>query len=174
TCRPRRRPPCRSGLTTIVRENTGGTPMRRRTLVWMSVICAAGWASIRTASASPSTAASRAEDHAMTSPIDPRLSSAEIAEIAEEAYVYAFPMMIAYGFFHRQTQGPDAPEKQAIGRFTHFRTLGSPTLNNTIPWINTDTLYSAAWLDLKPEPYVLSVPAFEPHRFQNVQAADWQ
>jgi len=110
----------------------------------------------------------------MTSPIDPRLSSAEITAIAEAVYVYAFPMMIAYGFFHRQTQGPDAPEKQAIGRFTHFRTLGSPTLNNTIPWINTDTLYSAAWLDLKLEPYVLSVPAFEPHRFQNVQAADWQ
>lgn len=109
----------------------------------------------------------------MASPIDPRLSSAEITEIAREAYLFAYPMMIAYGFFHRQAMGPDAPEKQAIGRFTHFRTLGSPTLNNTIPWINTDTLYSAAWLDLRREPVVLSVPEFEPHRFQNVQAADW-
>jgi hypothetical protein len=109
----------------------------------------------------------------MTPQIDPTLTPAEIANIAEEAYVYAYPMMIAYGFFHRQTMGPDAPEKQAIGRFTHFRTLGSPTLNNTIPWINTDTLYSAAWLDLRREPVVLGVPAFEPHRFQNVQAADW-
>jgi hypothetical protein len=69
----------------------------------------------------------------MTSPIDPTLSSDQIAAIAEEAYVYAFPMMIAYGFFHRQTMGPDTPEKQAIGRFTHFRTLGSPTFNNVIP-----------------------------------------
>lgn len=109
----------------------------------------------------------------MTSPIDPALSPEEIAAIAEEAYVYAFPMMIAYGFFHRQTMGPDTPEKQAIGRFTHFRTLGSPTFNNVIPWINTDTLYSAAWLDLRREPVVLTVPAFEAHRFQNVQAADW-
>ena len=109
----------------------------------------------------------------MTSPIDPALSSDAITAIAEEAYVYAFPMMIAYGFFHRQTMGPDAPEKQAIGRFTHFRTLGSPTFNNVIPWINTDTLYSAAWLDLRREPVVLKVPQFEDHRFQNVQAADW-
>jgi hypothetical protein len=109
----------------------------------------------------------------MTSPIDPALSPDEISAIAEEAYVFAFPMMIAYGFFHRQTMGPDTPEKQAIGRFTHFRVLGSPTFNNVIPWINTDTLYSAAWLDLRREPVVLSVPAFEAHRFQNVQAADW-
>ena len=109
----------------------------------------------------------------MTATLDSTLTPAELTAIAEEAYVFAYPMMIAYGFFHRQTMGPDAPEKQAIGRFTHFRTLGSPTLNNTIPWINTDTLYSAVWLDLRREPIVLGVPAFEPHRFQNVQAADW-
>lgn len=109
----------------------------------------------------------------MTGPIDPALSQAEITAIAEAAYVYAFPMMIAYGFFHRQTMGPDTPEKQAIGRFTHFRTVSSPTLNNTIPWINTDTLYSAAWLDLGTEPVILTTPEFPAHRFQNVQAADW-
>ena len=98
---------------------------------------------------------------------------AAIAGIAEEAYLYAFPMMIAYGFFHRQALGPDAPEKQALNRLTHFRTLSSPTLNNTIPWVNTDTLYSAVWLDLRAEPMVLSCPAFEPHRFHDIQACDW-
>jgi hypothetical protein len=97
----------------------------------------------------------------------------DIQAIAEEAYLYAYPMMVAYGFFHRQALGPDAPEKQALNRLTHFRTLSSPTLNNTIPWVNTDTLYSAVWLDLRAEPMVLSCPAFEAHRFQNIQACDW-
>jgi hypothetical protein len=97
----------------------------------------------------------------------------DIAAIAEEAYLYAYPMMVAYGFFHRQAMGPDVPEKQAINRFTHFRTLSSPMLNNTIPWVNTDTLYSAVWLDLRAEPMVLAMPAFEAHRFHDVQANDW-
>ena len=109
----------------------------------------------------------------MTTTIAPRLSPDETAAIAEEAYLYAYPMLLAYAFFHRQILGPEAPEKQAVGRFTHFRTLSSPTLNNTIPWINTDTLYSAAWLDLRAEPMVLTTPEFEPHRFQDIQANDW-
>lgn len=105
--------------------------------------------------------------------IDETLNADEIAAIAAEAYLYAYPMLVAYGFFHRQVMGPEAPEKQAFNRFTHFRTLSSPTLNNTIPWINTDTLYSAVWLDLRAEPMVLQVPAFEAHRFQDVQGCDW-
>ncbi|NWG52134.1 MAG: DUF1254 domain-containing protein [Hydrogenophilaceae bacterium] len=107
------------------------------------------------------------------SPIDPNLTDGEISALAEEAYLYACPMLIAYGFFHRQIAGPAAPERQALNRFTHFRELASPALNNTIPWVNTDTLYSAAWLDLRAEPFVLSNPAFEAHRFHDIQANDW-
>ena len=110
---------------------------------------------------------------AQASPIDPALSPGEISAIAEEAYLYAFPLLVAYAFFHGQVLGPDRPEKQAVNRFTHFRTLSSPTLNNTIPWVNTDTLYSAVWLDLRAEPMVLETPEFEPHRFQDIQANDW-
>jgi len=109
----------------------------------------------------------------VTSPVDPALAADEIAAIAEEAYLYAHPMLVAYAFFHGQVLGPDRPEKQAVNRFTHFRTLSSPTLNNTIPWVNTDTLYSAVWLDLRAEPMVLRTPAFEDHRFHDIQANDW-
>ena len=100
--------------------------------------------------------------------------SAEAAQaIAQEAYIYAYPMLLAYGFFHAQVCGPQSAEAQAVNRLTHFRRLGSPDFNNTIPWINTDTPYSAAWIDLRAEPLVLSVPAFEAHRFQNIQLVDW-
>ncbi|WP_158766957.1 DUF1254 domain-containing protein [Terricaulis silvestris] len=109
----------------------------------------------------------------MTGQVDPSLSDAEVAELAEEAYLYAYPMLVAYGFFHRQVAGPAAPERQAFNRFTHFRELASPALNNTIPWVNTDTLYSAVWLDLRAEPFVLTNPAFEDFRFHDIQANDW-
>lgn len=109
----------------------------------------------------------------MTAIIDPTLGADETSRIAEEAYLFAYPMLIAYGFFHLQTMGPDGPNKQAIGRFTHFRTLASPTQNNHIPWVNTDTLYSAAWIDLRAGPVRFSVPQFPEHRFQNFQIADW-
>jgi hypothetical protein len=109
----------------------------------------------------------------MTRQIDPTLSGEDIQAIAEEAYLYACPLLIAYGFFHRQVAGPEAPERQAVNKFTHFRELANPLLNNTIPWVNTDTLYSAVWLDLRAEPYLLTNPAFESHRFHDIQANDW-
>lgn len=100
-------------------------------------------------------------------------SAAEARAIAEEAYIYAYPMLLGYGFFHAQIAGPRTAEAQGVNRLTHFRRLGSPDFNNTIPWINTDTPYSAGWLDLRAEPLVLSVPGFEEHRFQNIQLNDW-
>ncbi len=115
----------------------------------------------------------RRGEEIMTTQIDPTLSDDEVAALAEEAYLYACPLLIAYGFFHRQVAGPAAPERQALNRFTHFRELASPTLNNTIPWVNTDTLYSAVWLDLRVEPFLLTNPEFEPHRFHDIQANDW-
>lgn len=109
----------------------------------------------------------------MNAQLDARLSETEIQAFAEDAYLFAYPLLIAYGFFHRQVAGPAAPERQAINKFTHFRELASPALNNTIPWVNTDTLYSAVWLDLRAEPFLLTNPQFEPHRFHDIQANDW-
>lgn len=100
-------------------------------------------------------------------------SLADARAIAEEAYIYAYPMLLGYGFFHAQITGPQTAEAQGINKLTHFRRLGSPDFNNHIPWINTDTPYSAGWLDLRAEPMVLSIPAFEKHRFQNIQLNDW-
>ena len=100
-------------------------------------------------------------------------SAADARALAEEAYIYAYPMLLGYGFFHAQIGGPQSAESQGVNRLTHFRRLGSPDFNNTIPWINTDTPYSAGWLDLRAEPLVLDVPAFDAHRFQNIQLNDW-
>ena len=105
--------------------------------------------------------------------IDPDLKPDEAASIAEEAYLYAYPMLIGYGFFHRQILGPDAPRRSRQSMAPRVFRRYDPTLNNTIPWINTDTLYSAVWLDLRAQPIVLSTPKLGPHRFHDVQANNW-
>ena len=61
---------------------------------------------------------------------------------------------------------------QGMNRLHHFRQLGGPAFLNIIPWINNDTPYSAGWLDLRAEPFVLSLPRFPAHRFQDVQLID--
>lgn len=96
----------------------------------------------------------------------------EACAIAEEAYVYAYPMLMGYGFFYPQAIDSRSPMHQGMNRLHHFRQLGGPAFLNIIPWINNDTPYSAGWLDLRAEPFVLSLPRFPAHRFQDVQLID--
>jgi len=96
----------------------------------------------------------------------------EVRAIAEEAYVYAYPMLMSYGFLYAQVVDTQSSMHQGIDRLHHFRQLGGPTFLNVIPWINNDTPYSAGWLDLRAEPFVLSLPSFAAQRFQDVQLID--
>lgn len=107
----------------------------------------------------------------MTMQVNSALTGKEVRDLAEEAYIYAYPMLLSYGFFYLQTQG-GISEAVPFNQFVHFRRLGSPTFNNHVPWINVDTLYSTSWLDLRSEPMVLTVPEFEEHRFQNFQVTE--
>lgn len=96
----------------------------------------------------------------------------EIREIAEQAYVYAYSPVMAYGLTYTQIVAAPEAERQPVNTWKHFRTLASPTFNNYVPWVNTDTVYSSSWLDLRAEPVVLTTPAFPGHRFQNIQIND--
>jgi len=100
------------------------------------------------------------------------LTLSEASAIAEEAYIYAYPMLMGYGYFYPQAIDPQSKMHQGMNRLHHFRQLGGPSFLNIIPWINNDTPYSAGWLDLRAEPFVLSLPSFPPHRFQDVQLID--
>ena len=100
------------------------------------------------------------------------IAPAEARAIAREAYRYAYPMLMGYGFFYPQALQPASGMHQGVNRLHHFRQLGGPKFLNTIPWINNDTPYGAGWLDLRAEPFVLRLPAFPPQRFHNVQLID--
>ncbi len=96
----------------------------------------------------------------------------ELRAIAEEAYVYAYPMLLGYGFSYPANIDPAGPNHIGMNRLHHFKNLGNPDFINAVPWINTDTPYGSALVDLRAEPYVIAIPEMPAWRFQDVQFTD--
>jgi len=96
----------------------------------------------------------------------------EIRSIAKEAYVYSYAPIASYGTWSKQATLPDAQEY--IGGFNVFRHYSEAFTpeNKDIVTPNNDTPYSWAWLDLRAEPMVLSVPAVPKDRYYVMQLID--
>lgn len=96
----------------------------------------------------------------------------ETKAIAKEAFIYAYAMMYNYKTLQEQTQ--DQFSSAYIGGFGRFRHYSKPyTPEDTdIVSPNNDTPYSWAWIDLRSEPWVLSVPAVEKDRYYVLQWFD--
>jgi hypothetical protein len=89
------------------------------------------------------------------------ISEQEASEIAKEAYVYAYPLLLMDIFMRQGTNyaEPTGIVTQApYNQFSHARAF-PPADFKAVVRPNVDTLYSSANLDLGPEPVVLSVPA---------------
>lgn len=71
-----------------------------------------------------------------------------VRRTAAEAWIYAYPMLLNYRTMYRQAVDPADPGY--IGGFGRFRHDTRPV---------SDTPYSWAWLDLRAEPWVVSVAA---------------
>jgi hypothetical protein len=96
----------------------------------------------------------------------------EARQIAQEAYVYAFPMLENYRTLFTQVKGSDP--RFAVGGFNRWRNydrLATPEAR-TIVTPNNDTPYSVAWLDLRSEPVVVSVPNVPADRYYVLQLFD--
>lgn len=90
---------------------------------------------------------------------------------AADVFLFAFPalelMRVRHGVFH----AADPRAHTAPNTFRHMRNLATPTSRNvTTP--NNDTLYSAAWLDLRAGPVHLHLPNFA-GRYYSVQLMDF-
>ncbi len=95
----------------------------------------------------------------------------EARAIAKEAYIYAFAMIENYQTFNKQVIDRSAPEYiGGYGRFRHYAEPFRPEDRDVTP--NNDTSSSSAWLDLRSEPWVLSVPAMPRDRYYVVQWFD--
>ena len=87
-------------------------------------------------------------------------SNDEAYQIARDAYVYGYPIVTMDVSMHQSTNVPDAsstPLRAPVNQFAHARTYPRAEDRDVVRY-NFDTLYSPAWLDLAPEPIVLSVP----------------
>ncbi|KRB49791.1 hypothetical protein ASE04_14365 [Rhizobium sp. Root708] len=96
----------------------------------------------------------------------------EVRAIAKEAYIYAYAPIASYGTWSKQATLPDAPEYVGgFNVFRHYSEAFTPE-NKDIVTPNNDTPYSWAWLDLRAEPMVLSVPAVPKDRYYVMQLID--
>ena len=93
------------------------------------------------------------------------LTAAEARAIAKEAWLYAYAPLQGYQTFWNQTQNKAFPGYVGgFNQFRHYTRLATPA-DTDIVTPNNDTPYSWAWLDLRAEPIVLSLPAVPPPRY---------
>ena len=102
---------------------------------------------------------------------DAPITPQEAQAIAEEAYVYAYPMMESYRTMYVQAIDRTAPGYLApFNEITHMTRLLGPDFEDVVR-PNNDTLYSTAWLDLRAQPMVITVPNIS-DRYFSVQLID--
>lgn len=96
----------------------------------------------------------------------------ETRDIAEQAYIYGFPMIAAYKAMYMFNV--DKTSSQYKGPFNQIfnETHVATPKDTAIVTPNSDTPYSMVQLDLRAEPIVLSVPAVEAKRYYSVQLVD--
>lgn len=91
-------------------------------------------------------------------------------ELLEEAYLYAFPLVIMDATKTASTNTETAGNGHApINQFSHSKKTVDASFH-TVVSPNVDTLYTQAWLDVSEEPMIYVVP--EADRFYNVQVLD--
>ena len=82
----------------------------------------------------------------------------EALELGVEAYVYGYPLVLMDVTRAVTTNAPKAAGGKApINQLVHLREFPDHTFTDVVS-PNADTLYSFAWLDLKKEPQIVSVP----------------
>ena len=97
----------------------------------------------------------------------------ETKEIAEEGFIYGLPLVMCYTanyeFWVDKTSGQYKGPMNEL--FNERRVFTYKDTAVVVP--NSDTPYSFACIDLRAEPYVVSVPSLEKQRYYSIQFVDW-
>jgi hypothetical protein len=102
----------------------------------------------------------------------PAPSIADTKAIAEEAYIYAFPMLAAYkAMYEFNIDKTSGQYKTAFNEIWNDAHVFTPK-ETAIVTPNSDTPYSMVQADLRVEPLVLCVPQVEKKRYYSVQLTD--
>ena len=88
-----------------------------------------------------------------------KLTEDEALTLGREAYIFGYPLVMMDVTQRVMTAVPKADGSKApVNQFVHLRAFPDYTFTDVVS-PNADTLYSIAWLDLRKEPMILSVPA---------------
>src|ERR1700730_3635362 len=100
------------------------------------------------------------------------VTATEARSIARDAYIYGFPMVDNYRVMYAYAVDRNSPEfKAPFNEIRNIPRVFSPE-DKAIQTPNSDTPYSFAWLDLRAEPIVLTLPSIENNRYFSVQMID--
>ena len=105
-------------------------------------------------------------------PESPDLTPEQAKEIAKEAYVYGFPMVVNYKTMYNYTLNEKSPEYKAPFNEKSCEARVFTPEDKAIVTPNSDTPYCFYWLDIRNEPVVLSVPEMEADRYYSFQLID--
>ncbi|MBS2213624.1 DUF1254 domain-containing protein [Carboxylicivirga mesophila] len=101
-----------------------------------------------------------------------KLSPQEAMEIAKEAYIYGFPMVMNYKTLDAYTLDNNSPEyKGEFNQKSCEARLYTPE-DKAVVTPNSDTPYCMMWCNISHEPIVISVPDVEPERYYSFQLID--
>src|SRR5262245_25058071 len=96
----------------------------------------------------------------------------ETKQIAEEGFVYGLPIVMNYAVMYEFVIDKDSGQWKAPFNEIHNDHNVFTYKDTAIVTPNSDTPYSLAWMDLRAEPIVISVPAVEKERYYSVMLVD--
>jgi hypothetical protein len=100
------------------------------------------------------------------------LTPAETKAIAEEGFIYGLPIVMNYGVMYEYAVDKDSGQYKAPFNQIKNEPRVFTYKDTAVVTPNSDTPYSALWLDLRAEPIVLSVPAVPKERYYTAQLID--
>jgi hypothetical protein len=100
------------------------------------------------------------------------ITPAQARAIAKEAYTYGYPMVDGYRIQHAYFVNTKNPEyKGPWNQIFNTARVYSPD-DKAVQTPNSDTPYSFVGMDLRAEPFVLTVPLMEKERYFSIQLVD--
>ena len=101
------------------------------------------------------------------------LAQGEVQAIAEEAFVYGFPLVMNYGVMYESfIDKASSQYKCPFNELYNTARVFTPK-DTAVVTPNSDTPYSFFCADLRAEPVVFTVPQIEKSRYFSVQLVDW-
>jgi hypothetical protein len=97
------------------------------------------------------------------------ITAAETQAIGTDAFIYGFPMVMAYDIMYEYAIDKNSGQYKApFNQLFNESRVFTPK-DTAVVTPNSDTPYSFVWMDLRAEPIVLCVPEVEKGRYYSVQ-----